>query len=168
MVLPVLLAPCAAMESPEPPRSVCESRCLVLAKPETLNNTGPSGRRLSGILSSDGGSGVDVVTATLTNSLHGFVRSGRFRVLVPLGSVQLDSTSESYLFVLMPVSVDEDFPDMERFMAIESYAIRDGRVCTFRPLKDYASGRSSSQLVNPPASLRTHCYSVDDLRRKSW
>jgi hypothetical protein len=174
IALPLVLMPCAAMESADPPKTNCPNRmCIVLA---TLNEfriyVDDDGTALDEALVIGGyGWEIDNVTATTTTSIYGSRRKGSFLVQVARGSVRIEQPPDMYLIVLEPGPRHEHFRDMERFLAIEAYPIKEGKVCTFRALREYApldGARYSLLPVNPPSSQRKNCYSVEDLKRNAW
>jgi hypothetical protein len=165
----LVLMPCAAMEVADQSGAIF----IVLAVPDAVNDSGPSRRRIVAMVTSGPQATsyeVDVATATLTTPIYGSLRKGRFQVIVPRGAVRIDQPPESYLFILVHSSRDIDFPDMESFVALEAYPVKDGKVCTFRPLKAYAPAEgnpSRYDATNPPSAQRTNCYSVNDLANGS-
>jgi hypothetical protein len=164
IVLPLVLVPCSAMETTNQAEEMCpKSICIVLAIPETLKSS------TGGILVSEGGGGwtTDTITATVTTPILGSPNMKGFRVMVLHGSVQVDRPPESYLLVLRPFEFEfkDHFGDFE---ALEAYPMKDGKVCTFRSLKDYALGGIHGDNVIRPLSERKNCYSVDDLKRLAW
>jgi hypothetical protein len=171
---PLVLAPCAAIEAADQPKEICPGAiCIVLATPDAINDSGnsqagiPAGRHGT-VLVSDCRSNcsyeVDTITATITTPIRGSLEIGRsVRAMVLGGSVKIDQKPESYLLILWQANLE--FAD---YYAIEAYPLTGGKVCTFRSLKDYASGGASLERVLHPLSERKNCYSVDDLRHQAW
>src|SRR5690606_21446445 len=134
--------------------------CIVLATPNSIDDVSApdvDGETFSyfTVTEGDGAWQIDFVTATLEASVHGSLRKGRFRVQVPHGSVRVEQPPGLYLIVLEPAGRDRNFPDLENFQAIEAYAIKDGKVCTFRALGEYTptdGARYGFAAVNPPSS----------------
>jgi hypothetical protein len=169
IALPLVLVSCAAMEAADQPKEICPNAiCIVLATPDTINDAVEN--RTIAFVSSAYSYEVDTIIATLTTSVLGSLKKGRsVRMLVLRGSVETDQPAEPYFFVLRRGGRFYDFEALE-FEALEAYPIKDGKVCTARPLGAYTTtgGNRFNVPVNPPSSERTNCYSVDDIKRKAW
>jgi hypothetical protein len=171
IVLPLVLVPCVAMEIADQEEETCETPiCIVLATPETLNSRthtvtivesgcrpGPCNRPPLPPPWEE-----DTITATVTTVVSGSLNEKEFRAHVLHGSVQIDQAPDSYLLIIRgPFKIG----GIAHYSALEAYPVKDGKVCTFLSLKDYASGKARGDHVIRPLVERKNCYSVDDLKR---